>query len=262
MAKTKSSVKSVKKTPVTVRKTPVAIKRVKAKSIKKTVTAEKPETVKAEIRTGGSLQAPLVDQTGKSVGKISIPKEIFGAKVDAKLIAQAVRVYLANQREGSASTKTRGEVEGSTRKIYRQKGTGRARHGGIRAPIFVGGGIAFGPRPHNFSMDMPKKMRRLALFGAFTSQYTAGNVIFVSGLNSLEPKTKKMSSALTAIGIEYPALILSGKDDSVIHRAARNIKSVMIEPAANANPYLVLTPKKIVITTAAIEILKNTFMKK
>src|SRR5207248_616028 len=98
----------------------------------------------------------------KASGKVSLPKEIFAETVNKKLLAQAVRVYLANKRQGNASTKTRGEVEGSTRKIYRQKGTGNARHGSIRAPIFVKGGIVHGPRPRDFSLGLSKKMRRKA----------------------------------------------------------------------------------------------------
>src|SRR3990170_6251019 len=139
-----------------------------------------------------SLNVPVVGVDGKTKSKIQLPKELFGAKVNKALLAQAVRVYLANQRTGNAATKTRGEVEGSTRKIYRQKGTGRARHGAIRAPIFVGGGIVFGPRPHDFHLDFPKKMKRRALGSALTSKLGSGDVIVVSGLSDLEPKTKYM----------------------------------------------------------------------
>src|SRR3989344_6029979 len=118
----------------------------------------------------GSLFAPVYDLKGAKSGTLALPKEVFGTKVNNSLMAQAVRVYLANQRQGNATTKTRGEVQGSSKKIYRQKGTGRARHGSLRAPIFVKGGIVFGPKPRDFSLDLPKKMKRKALFSSLSAK--------------------------------------------------------------------------------------------
>ena len=138
----------------------------------------KPETKKTQTRnvqkTG--LNIDVFDIKGKNVGSISLPESIFKAKVNPQVVAQAVRVYLANQRQGTSSTKTRGEVQGSTRKIYRQKGTGRARHGSIRAPIFVHGGVAFGPKPRDFSLKIPSKIKQQALFSAFSSKFSADEI--------------------------------------------------------------------------------------
>ena len=136
-----------------------------SKTAETKVAPAKKKEVKAEVSIvekvseKATVSVNVVGIDGKISGKIALPGEIFGEKVNKALLAQAVRVYLANQRQGNASTKTRGEVEGSTRKIYRQKGTGRARHGSVRAPIFVKGGIVFGPKPRDFSLDMPKKKK-------------------------------------------------------------------------------------------------------
>ena len=194
-----------------------------------------------------SLSTSVVGIDGKAKGRISLPKELFGAKVNKALLAQAVRVYLANQRAGHAATKTRGEVEGSTRKIYRQKGTGRARHGAIRAPIFVGGGIVFGPKPRDFSLKLPQKMKRAALASALTSKKS--DVIVVDGLEGIK-KTKAMASALTAVGASGKTLFVTDHDGT---RAARNIDSIDILPARMLFAYAVLSHQKIVFTKDAIK---------
>lgn len=194
-----------------------------------------------------TLNAPVMGIDGKRKGRITLPKELFGAKVNKALLAQAVRVYLANQRAGTASTKTRGQVEGSTRKIYRQKGTGRARHGAIRSPIFVGGGIVFGPKPRDFSLKMPQKMRRAALASALTSKLT--DVIIVDGLGEIE-KTKVMARTLTAVGATGKTLLVTSKGGN---RAARNIAQVDVTPANMLNAYGVLSHQKLVFTKDAIK---------
>jgi len=131
--------------------------------VKKSSVAPKPRVVRS---TG--LRADVYNTQGRVVSKVSLPKEVFGAKVNDNLMAQAVRVYLANQRMGTASTKNRGEITGSTKKIWRQKGTGRARHGSRKAPIFVGGGVAFGPRyTRLFSEDSKENEKGCSFFGAF-----------------------------------------------------------------------------------------------
>lgn len=206
-----------------------------------------------------SIQVVGVD--GKSSGRITLPSELFGAKVNTQLMAQAVRVYLANQRVGTASTKTRGEVEGSTRKIYKQKGTGRARHGGVRAPIFVGGGIVFGPKPRDFTLSFPKKMKRLALASALTSKLLEKNVIVVDGLENIEPKTKIMVTSLQTIGAIGKTLIVTSVHAERVVWAGRNIEGVDILPAHTLHTYAVLNHKNLVFTKEAIPVLKETFTK-
>jgi large subunit ribosomal protein L4 len=202
------------------------------------------------------IRASVVGLDGKAAGSVTLPKELFAAKVNKQLLAQAVRVYLANQRVGHASTKTRGEVEGSTRKIYRQKGTGKARHGAIRAPIFVGGGIVFGPRPRDYSLGFPQKMKRVALASALTQQLGNQNVIIVSGLSDVA-KTKAVAHALTAIGADRKTLLVTAKESASVTRAGRNIKNLDILPVSDLNTYSVLMHGKVVFMKEAIGELKK-----
>lgn len=249
-------------------------KRSKVIKTKKRVTKPRVKVVKTKQSRGrkveekvatrvsiGSLQASVIGVDGKQSGRVTLPSELFGAKVNKKLLAQAVRVYLANQRVGTASTKTRGLVEGSTRKIYRQKGTGRARHGSIRAPIFVGGGIVFGPTPRDYSLTFPKKMKRRALVSALSSQYQDGMLKIVDGLEKLEPKTKFMAKALTAMNITKPALLVVAPGAEPVERAARNIEDLDIVSANSINPYVLLSHKTVVFMKQAIPVIQETFMK-
>jgi len=203
------------------------------------------ETKKVLIKT------KVVGLDGKAVGSITLPAELFAAKVNKQLMAQAVRVYLANQRAGNASTKTRGEVEGSTRKIYKQKGTGKARHGGIRAPIFVGGGIVFGPKPRDYSLGLPQKMRRVALASALTAQLKNQNIIVVTGMSDVT-KTKAVAATLKAIGSLRKTLLVTAKESTVVVRAGRNIENVDILPVSDINTYSVLMHGKVVFMKEAI----------
>lgn len=229
--------------------------------IKKTETIKK--VTKAPKRTTG-LTVDVYNIKGKVVRNIALPKEIFGAKVNKQLLAQAVRVYLANQRGGTATTKTRGEVIGSTRKIYRQKGTGRARHGAITAPIFVGGGVVFGPRKRDYSLTLSKKMKKQALFSALTAKKGEGAVTIVASLDKILPKTKEMVAVLDKFSFANNKRLLlvlaeSGKTDN-IRKAARNIEGVTIESSLSINPYVVLKSGNVVFMEEAIEGLKSHFI--
>ena len=226
---------------------------VKKTSVKKPAVA-KAKAGKAVKETG--IKAPVVGLDGKTAGSITLPEELFAAKVNKQLMAQAVRVYLANQRGGHASTKTRGEVEGSTRKIYKQKGTGKARHGGIRAPIFVGGGIVFGPRPRDYSLGFPQKMKHVALASALTEQLKKQNIIIVSGLSGVT-KTKAVASMFTAVGAKRRTLLVTAKESALVVRAGRNIEGVDILPASDINTYSVLMHGKVVFMKEAIREMKR-----
>jgi large subunit ribosomal protein L4 len=225
------------------------------KAVKKTVA---PKVVKEKIVVpkNDGLTAVVIGVDGKAAGKMTLPEELFGQKMNKQIVAQAVRVYQANQRQGGANTKTRGEVEGSTRKIYKQKGTGRARHGSIRAHIFVGGGIAFGPVTHDFTLKMPAKMKRKALAVALSSQYRDGNVVFMDGLETLEPKTKLVANALSNVGTGSLLLVL-GKGAEKVALSARNIEGVDTIPAHSIHTYNVLSHKKIVFMKDAVNIIKE-----
>lgn len=225
-------------------------------------------TPRVKSKKSVSLTIEVFDTKGKVVGKVELPKEMFGVAVNNKLIAQAVRVYLANQRRGTVSTKTRGEVHGSSRKIYRQKGTGRARHGSIRAPIFVKGGIVFGPKPRDYSLDFPKNMRRKALFSALSARVKDGAIKVVKGLEKLEPKTKYMAEAMHIITVPAKKtnllLVLpkaqKEKTEKIV-RAARNIEGVSITFANQLNTYTVMRHKTLLFVPDAIDSMHATFVK-
>lgn len=222
-------------------------------------TKKKTSPKRTKIESKGP-EISVVGVDGKVKGKMSLPKEMFDAPVNKQLLAQAVRVYLANQRGGGASTKTRGEVEGSTKKIYRQKGTGRARHGAIRAPIFVGGGIVFGPKPRDFGLKMPAKMKKAALASALTSQFVGNNIIVVDGLETLVPKTKLFADVFHKIGATKKILFLVPSDAKTLVVATRNLSNVDVMPAANTHPYTVLSHGKIVFTKDALKHLFKKFV--
>ncbi|MBI5619707.1 50S ribosomal protein L4 [Candidatus Gottesmanbacteria bacterium] len=202
-----------------------------------------------------SVSTSVVGVDGKVKGRVQLPAELFAAKVNKQLLAQAVRVYLANQRQGTASTKTRGEVEGSTRKIYRQKGTGRARHGAIRAPIFVGGGIVFGPKPRDYSLKIPQKMRRRAVAAALTSTYQDGHLVVVDGLSELEPKTKQFAAFFTAIGVPGKTLIVVPTPAADVVRGVRNLPFVDVLAPQNLNAYALLSHNQTVVMKEALPLL-------
>lgn len=217
------------------------------------------KTEKVESTVTG-LSAPVFDIKGVKSGTVSLPKEVFGTKINDVLMAQAVRVYLANQRQGNAHTKSRGEIDLTKAKWYRQKGTGRARHGAQSAPIFVGGGVAHGPKAHDFSLSLPKKMRKAALFSALSKRAKDGDITVISGLTKIEVKTKNMSSLIQKISVDKKnkiLLVTSGTQTEVenVYKAGRNIKNVEIINAKLLNTYEVLKPKSVFLMKESIEVL-------
>jgi large subunit ribosomal protein L4 len=233
----------------------------KAKQSQETATPQAPRSDKA-TKTGRMEASLTIDVFDVKGGKttMTLPAEVFGVAVNKTLLAQAVRVYLANQRVGSAKAQTRGEVTGSTRKIYQQKGTGRARHGGIRAPLFVGGGAAHGPRLHDFSLSLPRKMRKIALFSALTSKKEEGNITIIKGLETLEAKTKAVAAVLKKIGVKGKSTMLvlptEAQKRGNVAKSARNIKGVSIIPVGQLNTYEVLKSTTVLFMQDAIESLK------
>jgi len=240
----------------------------KTTSVKKTTRVKKSVDLAAKKAVGttkkvkdDSMSASLYTPTGESKGVEQLPKEVFGTPVNLQIIAQAVRVYRANQREGSAHTKTRGEVEGSTRKMYKQKGTGRARHGGIRAPVFVGGGIVFGPRTRDYSKNLPQAMRSQALTSALSYQQKDGNIVVIEKTNACEPKTTIVVRGLVKMGIVTPALVIIHDAHSPFIKAIRNINKVTFVGASQVTTYDIVTNKTICITKESIEILSKRIEK-
>lgn len=201
--------------------------------------------------------ARLFSADGTEQGNIVLPQSVTTAKVNATLLAQAVRVYLANRRQGSAATKTRGEVEGSTRKIYKQKGTGRARHGAIRAPIFVGGGIVFGPKPRDYGLELTKSMRTKALLSALSNKYKESSLVVIEDLENTQPKTKVMAGILHKVAGDTSSTLVVGSNAKTTVRAARNISNIDIIPAASLNAYDVVSHAKMIITKPGLKVLEE-----
>lgn len=236
----------------------------------KKATESKPVAEKKAVKTTPkaekkSLEVAVYDITGKELKKINLVKEIYDVAAQPQLVAQYVRVYLANQRQGTASTKSRGEVIGSTKKIYRQKGTGGARHGSRKAPLFVGGGVAFGPKPHDHSLTMNKKQKQKALFSTLSEKARAGAIVALSK-DSLEmkPKTKEVASFLKTMkfGSRKVLMVLSEVKENGLVLSLRNIPNVEIVQATNVNPYILLNSRVTIFVEDAFEALENHFLKK
>ncbi|MCJ7740751.1 50S ribosomal protein L4 [Candidatus Microgenomates bacterium] len=220
-------------------------------------------------KTTGKLQTDLYDLQGSVAGKITLPPEIFAVSVSPALFAQAVRVYLANQRSGTHATKTRNQVIGSTRKINRQKGTGRARHGDIKAPIFVGGGIAHGPHPRDYTLSLPQKMKRKALFGALTDKLANNCLKVVAGLETLPVKTKEIFAVLQKLNLvggkekkEAVVMLVTPNKMTNIYLAGRNISCLTVRQANLLNTYEILKHKYLLLTKETIDELSKLFIKK
>ncbi len=228
-----------------------------------TKSTKKPETKPVVKKTTG-LSAPLYDIEGKEKGTLTLPKEIFAVEVKPALIAQAIRVYRANQRQGTAKTKTRGQVTGSTRKIYRQKGTGRARHGAIKAPIFVGGGIAHGVTPRDYSLSLPKSQRQKALFGALSTRAKDKEIIAIAeaGLDKVA-KTKVVYNFLKGLKLEgkKTTFVLPSTAFKTFARAARNIERLDLVDAVSLNTYQALSGGRLIFLESAVAKLKEHFFK-
>ena len=203
------------------------------------------------------MKVPLYTREGEIKGEIELPSEVFGVPVNEALLHQAIVMYQANQRAGTASTKTRGEVKGSTRKLYPQKHTGRARAGSIRSPIRRHGGIVFGPKPRSYYQRMPKKMRRLALKCALSAKLRDGELKVIDDFGLSEPRTKEMREILSRLGIEKSALIVTGEAKPPVYLSARNLPKVDTSPAHTLNAYKILRRRHLVLEREAVEKIKE-----
>lgn len=193
----------------------------------------------------------VFNMEGKQVGELELSAAIFGVEVNQDLMHKVVLSQLANRRQGTAATKTRGLVRGGGRKPWRQKGTGRARQGSIRSPQWVGGGVVFGPTPRDFSYRLPKKARRAALKSALSAKAAAGNIVVVDQLNINEPKTKVMTSMFKALDVQKPLLVTAEWDKNV-ELSTRNIPGAVVAKSVGLNVYDILNCQQMVITKDAV----------
>lgn len=189
---------------------------------------------------------------GTQVGEIELSDEVFGIEPNQAAMHQVVKMQLANHRVGTAATKTRGEVRGGGRKPYRQKGTGRARAGSIRSPLWRKGGVVFGPQPRDYSYTLPKKIRRLALKSALSSKVKGRNMIVMDELTLEAPKTKRMVEILNALQVDRKALIVTADGDVNVYKSARNIPGIKPVRADFMSVYDILNHDKLVITKDAV----------
>lgn len=194
----------------------------------------------------------LYNMEGKQIGDIELNEAIFGAKINEALMHQVVVNQLANRRQGTAATKTRSFVRGGGRKPWRQKGTGRARVGSIRSPLWVGGGVTFGPAPRNYSYRIPKKARRQALKSALSAKVRDGKLIVLDQLTIEQPKTKLMVNLLKALNAEKKPLIVIGDWDTNIELATRNIPKALLLKSSGLNVYDVLNHDQVIFTKDAL----------
>ncbi|MCL2645664.1 MAG: 50S ribosomal protein L4 [Phycisphaerales bacterium] len=199
------------------------------------------------------IEVPVMNTQGKEVGKFPVDEALLGTTVRPALLKQALVRHHANQRQGTVKTKTRAEVEGSTKKLYKQKGTGNARRGNIRTPVMKGGGNAFGKLPRDFRQEMPLKQRRLARNNAILSKILSNTLILLDGFAVPAPKTKEVANVLKTLHADRGVLIATQGLDRNLWLSARNITKTIIKPAAEINAYDVLSKRTMIITKAAFE---------
>ena len=201
----------------------------------------------------------VVDMAGKEVGSMELSEKVFAATVDASVLHSAVKVYLANQRQGTQSTLTRSEVSGGGKKPWKQKGTGRARQGSTRSPQWTHGGIALGPKPRSYRLTLNKKVRNMAMFGALSQKVAGSDMIVVNEIKTAEYKTKNMTAMLKALGAECKALIVLPEMDAAVIKSCANIPGVKTVQFNEINTYDIINADKVVIAEAAVKKIEEVY---
>jgi large subunit ribosomal protein L4 len=200
------------------------------------------------------VQLPVYNLAGEEVRQIEVSDVVFGAPFNEALVHQVMVAQRANARQGTSATKTRGQVAGSTGKLYRQKGTGYARAGSKKSPLRRGGGITFGPHPRSYRQSIPKKMRRLALRCVLSAKTEDGELKVLEEFNFSEPKTSKMVAALTALNAGLSTLIVTGEPEINVIKSARNLQKIKTIPASIINVVDILSYKTVLITESAVRV--------
>jgi large subunit ribosomal protein L4 len=208
------------------------------------------------------MKLAVLDTKGKELRKLDVDETVFGITPNIPVLHQAYVTQRANMRRGTHSTKTRGEVQGSTRKIRKQKYTGAARAGSIRAPNRVGGGIVFGPRPHSYAKDLPKKMRRLAIRSALSGKLADGQLVVIDQIAMETPKTKEMIRLLNVVGFERSALVVTGNSDRTVLASVRNLDKTKTIPAAYLNVVDMMNHAGLLMTEEAVRVAEKLWGKK
>ncbi|MBM7583021.1 large subunit ribosomal protein L4 [Caldicoprobacter guelmensis] len=201
----------------------------------------------------------LYNMEGTPVGEIYLNDGVFGVEVNEAAIYQVVKMQLANKRQGTQSALTRGEVRGGGRKPWRQKGTGRARHGSIRSPIWIKGGVVFAPKPRDYSYTVPKKIRRLAMKSALSSKVANNEIIVLDALKLSQPKTKEMARVLKNLKVNRKALVVLPEKDEVVQRAIRNIPGVKLAYINTLNVLDILNYDTFIATQDAVRRIEEVY---
>jgi len=243
--------------PITTKTTARAT--VKATTARTKATTTKAAAPKRKEKEEDPLQVPLFDSAGERHGEVRLPKLIFAEEPNAPVMHQAYVRQMANARQGTASTKNRGQVSGGGAKPYRQKGTGRARHGSIREPSMKGGGVVFGPRPRDYSQRMPKQMRRLALRSALSQKAIEGRVRVIDGFGFEEPRTKLAADLIAAIGFDDTTLVVLPAPNYVVSRSFENLAGSKIILARNLNIRDLFTHTYLLLAKDCLELLEDNF---
>ncbi len=203
------------------------------------------------------MKYDIVDLTGKKSGELELDETVWGIEPNIGVMHQALVMQLANARQGTSDTKTRAEVRGGGRKPWRQKGTGRARQGSIRAPHWIGGGVVFGPHPRSYTQRMPKRMRHLAVRSALSAKLADGRITFVNGLADIEPKTKAGIATIKQLPEARSVLIVTPEKLRNIERATGNLQNVKTILAAYANVRDLLKFDRLVIDASAVPVIEG-----
>ncbi|RME50141.1 MAG: 50S ribosomal protein L4 [Caldilineae bacterium] len=203
------------------------------------------------------MQVPVRNIQGETVGEVELRDDIFAIEPNKAVMHQAFVRQMANARQGTHNTKTRGEVRGTTAKWYRQKGTGRARHGNRKAPIFVGGGVAHGPKPRSYRQKMPRKMRRLALRSALSAKAAAEQIIVLDNLQFENPKTRQMLETLDNLAVEGSAVVLLPEANPNVEASIRNLPDVKYLRANYLNVRDLLGHDYVIMPKAAVDVIES-----
>jgi len=206
------------------------------------------------------VQIPVHSIEGEVVDHIELNEAVFGVPVDQAVVHQAMVRQLANARQGTVGSKTRSQVSGGGRKMFRQKGTGFARRGSRRAPLLRGGGVAFGPHPRSFRQAMPKKMRHLALRCILSAKVAGEEMIVIDEFALEEPKTKEMARIMANLGVDSSALIVTAEPDPNVYKSARNLGRTKTLPASMLNVVDLLSHRRLMITVAAVKVVEEMWV--
>jgi large subunit ribosomal protein L4 len=224
---------------------------------KRVSTAVKSPAVKAGLKSAEKTARrdyiQIFNSHGKEIEKFNLDKSIFNGEVNKAVLYDAVRMYNANRRQGNASTKTRGDISGGGKKPWRQKGTGRARAGSTRSPLWRHGGVVFGPHPRDFHYDIPKKMKRSAFISSINAKLNENKVVGIDVINITEPKTKNFAAIVHALRLKGKSLFVLDKIDENIRRSSRNLKDVSLRNYKDFSTMDVLNNDNLVISKLSLE---------